>query len=99
MKTDYCFPNRVAEIAILENAIAAEKNCANACYYLGNLYYDKKQYAQAIELWEKAIRLKKDFAMAYRNLSIAYFNKTKDKAAALSAITKEYEIEPIPVSC
>lgn len=61
MKTDYCFPNRVAEIAILENAIAAEKNCANACYYLGNLYYDKKQYAQAIELWEKAIRLKKRF--------------------------------------
>ena len=38
MKTDYCFPNRVAEIAILENAIATEKNCANACYYLGNLY-------------------------------------------------------------
>ena len=94
MKTDYCFPNRVAEIAILENAIAAEKNCANACYYLGNLYYDKKQYAHAIELWEKAIRLKKDFAMAYRNLSIAYFNKTKDKAAALSAIRKAYEIEP-----
>ena len=65
-----------------------------ASYYLGNLLYDKKQYEKATKCWEKTVSLKSDFAMPYRNLSIAYYNKQKDSARALSAIKKACEFEP-----
>ena len=91
---DYCFPNRVAEIAILEKAIELKPNSAKARYYLGNLFYDKKQYKKAAELWQKATEIDKDFAMAYRNLSIYYFNKAKDNDKALTAIETACKLEP-----
>ena len=94
LKTDYCFPSRIIEIALLENAVALMPNGAKAYYYLGNLYYDKKQYASAAKLWEKAVAIKKDFAMAHRNLSVYYFNKSRNYKAALSSIEKACEIEP-----
>ena len=91
---DYCFPNRVAEIAVLENAIALRPEAPNAYCYLGNLYYDKKVYAKAIALWEKAVALRPDFSMAHRNLSIAYFNKTRDRQAALAEIERARALDP-----
>lgn len=94
LPTDYCFPNRVAEIAVLERAIALRPEAPNAYYYLGNLYYDKKVYAKAIALWEKAAALDPAFAMAHRNLSIAYFNKTKDQQAALAQIECARSLDP-----
>lgn len=94
LSTDYCFPNRVEEIAVLENAIALRPESPNAYFYLGNLFYDKKVYARAIELWEKAVECKPDFAMAHRNLSIAYFNKTKDNAKALASIERACALDP-----
>ena len=37
---DYCFPNKLEDIAVLKFAIA--NGCeVKACYYLGNLFYDK----------------------------------------------------------
>lgn len=56
--------------------------------------YDNKELKEykAIILetgcWEKVVSLKPDFAMAYRNLSIAYYNKEKDTQKALNAIRK-----------
>lgn len=94
LPTDYCFPNRVEEIAILENAIALRPQLPNAYFYLGNLFYDKKVYARAIQLWEKSVERKPDFAMAHRNLSIAYFNKTKETDKALAAIEKACALDP-----
>ena len=38
---DYCFPNRVEEIRILDAAIEALQQAPMAHYYLGNLLYDK----------------------------------------------------------
>lgn len=94
MAEDYCFPSRLEEMIILEHAITMLNAPAKACYYLANLLYDKKQYAKAITYWEKAIAKKNDFAMCYRNLSIAYFNKQKDSAKAMQAIQKACELEP-----
>jgi hypothetical protein len=42
-RPDYCFPNKLEDIAVLQSAI--DKGChAKAPYYLGNLYYDKLQW-------------------------------------------------------
>ena len=90
---DYCFPNSLEEMLMLEHAIASLPNSPMAHYYLGNLLYDKKQYARAIEHWEAAVSLKSDLAMAFRNLSIAYYNREHDTSKALAAIKRACKLE------
>ena len=54
MPPDGCFPARVAEIEILEAAQAAVPDDPRAPYYLGNLFYDRRRYADAIACWRRA---------------------------------------------
>lgn len=89
-----CFPNKLVEILIFETVIRQLKEAPLAHYYLGNILYDKKQYSAAASHWETAAVQKKDLAMAWRNLSIAYFNKKMDKKKALTAIETAWQIEP-----
>lgn len=84
--SDYCFPSRIEEILILEAAIAALESAPMAHYYLGSLLYDKKQYKAAVTHWEAAVHAKPDIAMAWRNLSIAYYNKQNDPLKAMNAM-------------
>ncbi|MEI8292284.1 MAG: DUF5107 domain-containing protein, partial [Verrucomicrobiota bacterium] len=71
---DYCFPARLEEIAILEAAMAANPTDARAPYYLGNLFYDRRRQAEAIQLWERSAKLDPKFSIVWRNLGIGYFN-------------------------
>ena len=89
----YCFPNRLKDIAVLEYAISASPLDAKAPYYLGNLWYDKKQYAAACGLWEKSVRLDDSFPTAWRNLSLAYFNKKNDPEKAQNALEKAFSLD------
>lgn len=94
LSSDYCFPNSIYEMLILEKAIDMIDKSPMANYYLGNLLYDKKQYDRAVKCWEYTAENKKDFALAYRNLSIAYYNKKNDIEKALAAIKTACELEP-----
>ena len=68
-----CFPNRLEDIPVLN----AAKNCqlSKAPYYLGCLYYDKRQYDVAVENWELSAKLNPRFPIVWRNLALACFNK------------------------
>ncbi len=92
--TDYCFPNKLEDISVLK--FAAERNTegANANYYLGNLYYDKLQYRMALSYWEQSARLNPRFPTVWRNLSLAYYNKEKDRVRAREAMEKAYGLNP-----
>ncbi|CUX58769.1 Tetratricopeptide repeat protein [Clostridium sp. C105KSO15] len=92
--TDYCFPNKLEDISVLK--FAAERNTegANANYYLGNLYYDKLQYRTALSYWEQSARLNPRFPTVWRNLSLAYYNKEKDRVRAREAMEKAYGLNP-----
>lgn len=90
---DFCFPNRVEDVVVLQRAIEANPQDAKAPYYLGNFWYDKREYHDAIECWEKSIETDTRFPTAYRNLSLAYYNKLKDPARALSALKKAFELD------
>ncbi|MEP7137709.1 MAG: DUF5107 domain-containing protein [Chloroflexota bacterium] len=79
---DWCFPQRLEEQIILERACVSNPADGRAAYYLGNLYYDKKQYEKAIAAWEVAVHLETDLAVPWRNLSIALYNKRGDKERA-----------------
>ncbi|HET9571565.1 MAG TPA: DUF5107 domain-containing protein [Bacteroidales bacterium] len=90
---DYCFPNRVEEVILLENAIKSNPQSAKASYYLGNYWYSRQQYDEAIEAWENSAKLDANFPTVFRNLSLAYFNKRNDKTLAREALERAYSLD------
>lgn len=78
----YCFPARLEEMIVLESAIQRNPSSARAHYYLGNLYYDKRRYEDAIRCWQKSVELDAGFAIPWRNLGIAEFNTRRNPEAA-----------------
>lgn len=89
----YCFPNRLEDITALEFAMAHAPNDARAPYYLGCLWYDRRQYDAAIACWETSAGLAPDFPTVWRNLSLAYYNKRGEKARALDCMEKAYALD------
>jgi len=81
----YCFPSRLAEIAILQAAIEANPSGPKAPFYLGNLFYDRKRHRDAIELWRRSVELDDTFSIAWRNLGLAAYNILHDTGMALDA--------------
>ncbi|PLS29328.1 DUF5107 domain-containing protein [Bifidobacterium parmae] len=90
--SDYCFPNKLEDIAPLEKAIETVDG-AKAPYYLGCLYYDKVQAEKAIALWERSRDLDPSFPTVHRNLALAYYNKRGDAASAEREIEEAYRLD------
>ncbi len=92
-ESEIVFPNKIEEIAILQDAIAANPADGKACYYLGNLWYDKRQYEDAIAYWQAAVKVAPDFPTSYRNLALAFYNKRKDSHQALVYLSKAFDLD------
>ena len=90
---DYCFPNRLEAILALQCAMELNPSDAKAPYYLGNLYYDKRQYDLAIEAWETSARLDPQFPTVWRNLALAAFNKQGDEAKAIEYMQRAFQLD------
>jgi tetratricopeptide (TPR) repeat protein len=88
-----CFPNRLEDILVLQYAIKNILSDAKALYCLGNLWYDKKQYQEAMACWEKAILVSPSFPTAYRNLAIAVYNKQMQPEKALNLFEKAFQYD------
>jgi len=80
--TRYCFPARLEEMIVLEDAVRRNPQSARAHYYLGNLYYDKRRYEDAIRCWRRSVELDGGFSIPWRNLGIAEFNVLHNPEAA-----------------
>lgn len=89
----YCFPNRLEDILVLESAMNSNPSDSKAPYYLANLFYDKRQYEEAIRLWEIAIEKDKHYPTPYRNLAIAYYNKKSNYTKATKYLEKAYSLD------
>ena len=90
---EYCFPNRLEAIQALECAQKINPTDAKAPYYLGNLWYDKRQYPEAIACWEKSSELDSQFPTVLRNLSLAYFNKLNQEEKAIEYLEKAFALD------
>lgn len=88
-----CFPNKLEDIAVLEEAMLQNPKGAKAYYYLGCLYYDKMQQEKAITLWEKSIELDSDYPTVHRNLALGYFNILGEKEKAKAELEKAYALD------
>lgn len=90
---DGCFPHRLEDAIALEHAIRSMPDHARAAYYLGNYWYDKRQYDRAIACWEDALSIRDDLPTVHRNLSLAYYNKRHDPEAALREMERAFSMD------
>lgn len=90
---DYVFPNRPEAILALNDALQINPGDAAAHHYLGNIYYDKRQYDIAMDHWERASRLNPGYPTTWRNLALGYFNKRNDAAKAVEAMEKAFSLD------
>jgi tetratricopeptide (TPR) repeat protein len=91
---DLVFPNRLEELAVLDETVALNPSDGRAWFYRGNLLYDKKRYALAAESWEKAVAAEPGLATAWRNLALAYFNKLGRPTEALGSLETAFRARP-----
>lgn len=90
----YCFPARLEEMIVLESAIGRNPSGAKAFYYLGNLYYDKRRYDDAIRCWRRSVEVDGSFSIPWRNLGIAEFNVLHDPQAAERMYERAFAANP-----
>jgi len=93
MKPDFCFPNRVEEVIVLQDAMNVNPSDSKAPYYLGNYWYANRQYSEAIECWERSISLDDKYPTVLRNLSLAYYNKLQNPLTALEMLEKAFALD------
>jgi len=91
---DYCFPNRIEDVVVLSTAMKFNPADSKAPYYLGNFWYDKRQYEDAIRCWEQSVAIDNNFATVHRNLSLAYYNKLHDAVKARASMERAFALDP-----
>jgi len=91
---DYCFPNRMEDVVMLEMAKKEMPKGARAPYYLGCLYYAARQYDLAIDNWELSVQLDSSYPIVWRNLALARFNKQGRQEEALEYMEKAFTLNP-----
>ena len=90
----FCFPARLEEMIVLEFAVQRNPKVAKANYYLGNLYYDKRRYEEAIAHWRHASVLDDNFSIPFRNLGIAEFNVLNHPEEAMQMYQRAFAANP-----
>ncbi len=90
---DFVFPNRPEAILALTCALEVNPQDAGANHFLGNLYYDKRQYDLARRYWERAAELNPSFPTTWRNLALLYYNKCADAAKALECMERAFSLD------
>jgi tetratricopeptide (TPR) repeat protein len=89
-----CFPNSLDSILALQTALRFNPRDARAAFYLGNLWYDKRQVAEAAKCWESSREADPRFPTVHRNLALVYFNKQRQPTKALRAMEQAFSLDP-----
>ncbi len=87
---DFCFPNRIEEVMVLQKALDVNPSDVNAFYMLGNFFYANKCYEDAVNYWESGQAKKHGHAGIARNLALAYFNKLGEHKEALKQMEQAF---------
>ena len=93
MSPEYCFPNKLEEVLMLQDAIKICGEASKAPYYLGNFWYNARQYEDAVNCWERSISKDASYPTALRNLSLAYYNKRNNPIKALELLEKAFSLD------
>lgn len=93
LSPDKCFPNRLEEVIILREALSVNPKDFKALYYLGNFWYAKRQYKEAVDCWERSVAINDAFPSTLRNLSLAYYNKADKKDEAKELMERAFSLD------
>ncbi|MBO4612501.1 MAG: DUF5107 domain-containing protein [Bacteroidaceae bacterium] len=88
-----CFPNRLEDILALNRVMNIDKKDALAPYLLGCLYYDKRQYDEAITFWNYSADINPNYPAVWRNLALAAYNKQNDKLKAVELMERAFHLD------
>ena len=88
------FTNRLEDIDMLRHITRLNTRDHKAWYHLGNIWYDKRQYQEAISAWETSREIFDGFPTTHRNLGIAYYNRLNDADRALASYEKAFTLDP-----
>lgn len=89
----YCFPNRAEAVLAMQAALGNNAHDDKANYYLGCLYYDKRQYDVAVKYWNRSAEENPQFPTVWRNLALALFNKKHDDEEAVAYMEKAFSLD------
>ncbi len=89
---DYCFPNHIESVPALTLAKLMNPKGSKAPYYLGNFWYNARQYKEAQKCWLQSAKRDNNFPTVFRNLALAYYNKFNNPELALVSIEKAFEL-------
>lgn len=92
-KPDYCFPNRLEDVVVLNIAKEMNPDGAKAPYYLGCLYYAARQYDLALENWQLSAEKDPTFPTVWRNLALGTFNKLGEEEKALEMMERAFSLD------
>lgn len=91
---NHCFPNRLEEVLILQDAMRVNAaGAAKAAYSLGNFWYAARQYNNAVACWETSAAIDPNFPTVWRNLSLAYYNKQNNVEKAVETLEKAFKLD------
>jgi tetratricopeptide (TPR) repeat protein len=88
-----CFPNSLDSILALKTALKNDPNDGRANFYLGNLWYDKRQVIEATECWERARRAEPGLPTIHRNLALVYYNRQQNPGKALRSMERAFALD------
>lgn len=91
---DYCFPNRLEDMLALTDALRVNPADAKAHYYLGNFWYDRRQYDRAAACFERSKELDDAFPTVHRNLALLYFNRQGRPEDARAEMERAFALDP-----
>ena len=100
-----CQPSRTSDVAVLQDALVRDGGDSLAAMLLGNWHYDKRRYAEAAGLWQRALAClltaeapseqeRGSLVIVLRNLGIAAHNVHGDGAGALSYFGRARALAP-----
>ena len=73
---------------------AASKNLPRAYYYLGNVYFQKKDWGKAEKYYRESIRKDPQNADAYNNLAWLYYTRKENLSRAEELARRAIELNP-----
>ena len=91
---DEYFPNTPEALLALQLAVSLPVAAPKAYYQLGNIWYDRRQYAEAIDAWECSREQDDCFPTVWRNRALAYFTKQGKKDEAVILLERAFALDP-----